>query len=514
MTPNEFVTWLLAGLLCLAPSAAWAQRVALLIGNASYAKDPLKNPLNDVRAMESALTALGFKVEKALNADQKQMKRVVRDFGTRAQGAEVAFFYYSGHGTQVDGENWLLPLGASIEKKADYGIEAVSAQDVLSQMAGAQPKTAVLVLDACRDNPSAPATKGGKKGMARMADVPTGTLVAFATQPNNTANDDGLYAQVLAAELRVPGQELMTVFRNTTAKVRLRSADQVPRISDVSLEGPVYLAGIQPEPVQPVVPPPAPQAATLPAPRPAAPAPQTCAECPEMVVIPAGSFEMGSNDYSNEKPPHRVSIKSFALGKYEVTQGQWKAVMGSNPSYFKDCGDNCPVEVVSWDDIQQYIKKLNASSGQQYRLPSEAEWEYAARGGTKTRYWWGDKASHEYSNYGKDDCCYISQGLAQGSDKWVRTAPVGQFPANVFGLHDMHGNVWEWVQDYFHDNYSGAPSDGSAWESGGEQKYRVRRGGDWSGIPADLRSASRGGYSPGSRSSDNGFRLARTLLAP
>ena len=511
MTPNPFASLLLAGLLCLVPSVVWAQRVALLIGNASYAKDPLKNPLNDVRAMESALTALGFKVEKALNADQKQMKRVVRDFGTRAQGAEVAFFYYSGHGTQVDGENWLLPLGASIEKKADYGIEAVSAQDVLGQMAGAQPKTAVLVLDACRDNPSAPATKGGKKGMARMADVPTGTLVAFATQPNNTANDDGLYAQVLAAELRVPGQELMTVFRNTTAKVRLRSADQVPRISDVSLEGPVYLAGIKPEPVLPVVPPQAPQAATVPAPRPAAPAPLACAYCPEMVVIPAGSFQMGSNEYTDEKPPHRVSIKSFALGKYEVTQGQWKAVMGSNPSRFEECGDNCPVEQVSWDDIQQYIQKLNASSGQQYRLPSEAEWEYAARAGTSSKYWWGDTASHDYANYGKDECC---GGLAQGRDQWTNTAPVGQFPANAFGLHDMHGNVWEWVQDYYRDNYSAAPSDGSAWVTGGKQEYRVLRGGSWGFYPAGLRSANRSRGTPDIRDDGIGFRLARTLLTP
>jgi formylglycine-generating enzyme required for sulfatase activity len=502
MTPNPFASLLLAGLLCLVPSVVWAQRVALLIGNASYAKDPLKNPLNDVRAMESALTALGFKVEKALNADQKQMKRVVRDFGTRAQGAEVAFFYYSGHGTQVDGENWLLPLGASIEKKADYGIEAVSAQDVLGQMAGAQPKTAVLVLDACRDNPSAPATKGGKKGMARMADVPTGTLVAFATQPNNTANDDGLYAQVLAAELRVPGQELMTVFRNTTAKVRLRSADQVPRISDVSLEGPVYLAGIKPEPVLPVVPPQAPQAATVPAPRPAAPAPLACAYCPEMVVIPAGSFQMGSNEYTDEKPPHRVSIKSFALGKYEVTQGQWKAVMGSNPSSFEECGDNCPVEQVSWDDIQQYIQKLNASSGQQYRLPSEAEWEYAARAGSNGKW-----------SFGNDDA-QLGQYAWYGSNSGSKTHAAGGKLPNAFGLHDMHGNVWEWVQDYYHDSYSGAPSDGSAWVAGGDQGRRVFRGGGWLIDPAILRSAIRGRYTPDGRNNDIGFRLARTLLTP
>jgi formylglycine-generating enzyme required for sulfatase activity len=234
-----------------------------------------------------------------------------------------------------------------------------------------------------------------------------------------------------------------------------------------------------------------------------------CADCPEMVVIPAGLFQMGSNEGANEKPVHSVTLKSFALGKYEVTQGQWKAVMGNNPSGFSSCGDTCPVEQVSWDDIQYYIHKLNTKSGKSYRLPSEAEWEYAARAGTTTQYWWGDKASHEYANFGKDDCPPCG-GLAQGRDKWENIAPVGQFAANAFGLHDMHGNVWEWVQDYYHESYSGAPVDGSAWESGGEQKYQVLRGGSWSGYPAFLRSAYRYWLTPGNRNSSIGFRLART----
>ncbi len=279
--------------------------------------------------------------------------------------------------------------------------------------------------------------------------------------------------------------------------------------AQVALAGfrPVQIASIKPEPVEP-----------SPQPQPARPAPATVtagqtfkdcqqAYCPEFVVIPSGTFTMGSNEDTDEKPPHNVAIKSFAMGKYEVTQGQWKAVMGSNPSRFSSCGDNCPVEQVSWDDIQQYIQKLNAKSGQQYRLPSEAEWEYAARAGTKTKYWWGDTASHEYANYGKDDCC---AGLAQGRDQWENTAPVGQFPANGFGLHDMHGNVWEWVQDYYHDNYSGAPSDGSVWVSGGEQKYRVLRGGSWGSVPAYLRLAIRYRITPDFRSYGYGFRLART----
>jgi formylglycine-generating enzyme required for sulfatase activity len=225
-----------------------------------------------------------------------------------------------------------------------------------------------------------------------------------------------------------------------------------------------------------------------------------CDICPEMVVIPAGSFMMGSNENSDEQPIHSVNIKRFAMGKYEVTQGQWKAVMGSNPSKFSNCGDNCPVEQVSWYDIQQYIQRLNSTSGRQYRLPSEAEWEYAARAGSTTKYSWGDSIG---SNNANCDGC---------GSQWDNksTAQVGSFKPNAFGLHDMHGNVWEWVQDNFHDNYSVAPTDGSAWESGGEQNSGVLRGGCWFNRPQYLRSAIRSTYSLGYRSSVMGFRLARS----
>ena len=174
----------------------------------------------------------------------------------------------------------------------------------------------------------------------------------------------------------------MDVFRNTTAEVRkLSGGKQEPRISEMSITERLYLAGGQGTQVASV-------GLVF----------RDCQEayCPEMVVIPGGSFKMGSDDGdADEKPPHSVSVRQFAMGKYEVTQGQWRAVMGNNPSEFRNCGDNCPVEQVSWEDIQQFLKKLNQKTGKQYRLPSEAEWEYAARAGTTTKYWWGDKASHE-----------------------------------------------------------------------------------------------------------------------
>lgn len=224
-----------------------------------------------------------------------------------------------------------------------------------------------------------------------------------------------------------------------------------------------------------------------------------CVDCPEMVVIPEGSFTMGSNENDDEKPARSVSVRSFALGKFEVTQGQWKAIMGSNPSYFSQCGDNCPVEQVSWDNIQQYLNKLNQMTGQKYRLASEAEWEYAARAGSLGKWSFGD------------DKGALGQHAWFFANSYGRTQPVGQKQANALGLHDMHGNVSEWVQDVWHDNYAGAPTDESAWVTGGEPWRRVLRGGDWLTAPDSLRSAHRFGISPDYWGSRTGFRIARPV---
>ena len=224
-----------------------------------------------------------------------------------------------------------------------------------------------------------------------------------------------------------------------------------------------------------------------------------CADCPEMVVIPAGSFTMGSNEGAAERPVHRVNVPSFLIGKTEVTQGQWKAVMGSNPSLFSSCGDDCPVERVSWNDAQEFAQRLSQKTGKPYRLPSEAEWEYAARAGRNTKWSFGDNESQlgDYAWF-----------RANSLDKTQRVA---QQRPNAFGLYDMHGNVWEWVQDCLHDNYNGAPTDGSAWTTGCSSNDRVLRGGSWLYSPAYLRSAFRLRSTPDLRYGyDGGLRLART----
>jgi formylglycine-generating enzyme required for sulfatase activity len=212
----------------------------------------------------------------------------------------------------------------------------------------------------------------------------------------------------------------------------------------------------------------------------------------EFGYVPSGSFQMGSdNGDPNEKPVHQVTFASgFYLGRYEVTQAQWQKVMGNNPSTFSSCGENCPVEQVSWDDTQEFIKKLNAQNdGYQYRLPSESEWEYACRAGAT-----GDNAGDPNSM-----AWYTSNA-------GYKTHPVGQKLANAWGLFDMHGNVSEWVTDYQYNNYDGAPTDGSA-RGKGVSGDRMERGGSWLLDDKHLRSAQRSEAPSDYRWKDVGFRL-------
>lgn len=217
----------------------------------------------------------------------------------------------------------------------------------------------------------------------------------------------------------------------------------------------------------------------------------------ELVKIPSGSFMMGSPEgegYSDEHPQHEVTIKEFYMSKYPVTQEQYRAIMGENPSYFKD-GDQLPVEQVSWDDAREFCQKLSEQTGKEYRLPTEAEWEYACRAGTTTKYYFGDDITEQQANYGS----YIR-----------KTTIVGKYPPNDFGLYDMHGNVWEWCEDDWHDDYEGAPTDGSAWVPERNDR-KVARGGSWDDYPAYGRSAFRNNPSRDTRNGRLGFRIASSV---
>ena len=274
-----------------------------------------------------------------------------------------------------------------------------------------------------------------------------------------------------------------------------------------------------------------------------------CPECPEMVVVPAGSFLMGSphdeeKRQKDEGPRHRVTIaKPFAVGKYEVTRREFGAfvhasghVMGggcwvydSGERKWKRDGESSwrspgyeqtdldPVACVSWRDAQAYVNWVSDKTGKRYRLPSEGEWEYAARGGTRRSRYWGDDASAQCTHAnGADGTLKAHYSdwpwvVASCRDGFVHTAPAGSFSANGFGLHDVLGNVWEWVEDCWNERYVGAPSDGSAWTDGNCAR-RVLRGGSWGNLPngaSVLRSAQ--GAGQGNRNNGNGFRVARTL---
>jgi formylglycine-generating enzyme required for sulfatase activity len=255
---------------------------------------------------------------------------------------------------------------------------------------------------------------------------------------------------------------------------------------------------------------------------------------PDLILIPTGRFQMGSPEHERKKameagskqnwldretPQHWVGIEQpIALGRYPVTVGQWRAfaqATGWQPAGefnwtapgFRQT-DEHPVVGVTWNDAQLYLRWLGEQTGQVYRLPSEAEWEYACRAGTRTAFYFGDSISTDLANY---DGNYSYNGSPKGLYR-EGTTRVGEFAPNPWGLYDMHGNVWEWVQDVVHDNYGGAPNTGVAWEEGGDQARRILRGGSWMYNPRYLRSALRNGFSAALSNGIVGFRVARNLI--
>jgi formylglycine-generating enzyme required for sulfatase activity len=228
----------------------------------------------------------------------------------------------------------------------------------------------------------------------------------------------------------------------------------------------------------------------------------------EMLIIPAGMFQMGSLRHTgndDERPQHLVTVKSFLMGRYPITQEQWKVVMGSlPPCRFK--GDKRPIEQVSWESARKFCQRLSKITGRDYRLPSEAQWEYACRAETSTAFSFGEAISTDLANYcGEHIYREGPKGLYRHETTLVDT-----FPPNAFGLCDMHGNLWEWCADAWHDDYQAAPRDGSTWE-GGTSRNRVARGGSWHEPPDNCRSATRIQFNPIEADDFIGFRVAADI---
>ena len=288
-----------------------------------------------------------------------------------------------------------------------------------------------------------------------------------------------------------------------------QSPTQAPTVAEkseppaVGANAPPPLPARAPEPIEkPPVPAPAqgPQEAAKESTVPAAPAPVPIAAplTPEMVFIPGGAFSMGSGDDPSEKPIHQVAIKSFAISKFPITVREWNACVAAKSCTYTPTGkDDAPVTNLSWTDTQQFVDWLSKVTQKSYRLPTEAEWEYAARGGTRSKYWWGDQLQASMANCkGCNESYQASQPLT-----------VGSFKPNPFGLYDMGGNVHQWVADCWHENYQGAPSDGSAWVES-DCLSRVIRSGSWKNDPSYVRPSNRDHYDATVRYPTHGLRIA------
>ncbi|QFY44129.1 SUMF1/EgtB/PvdO family nonheme iron enzyme [Candidatus Methylospira mobilis] len=481
------------------------ERIALVIGNDDYQNAPLMNPLNDAHDMKAALEQVGFSVIYKENLDLPSMEKTVQEFTHKLNKNSVGLFYYSGHGAQVDGSNFLVPVKSSISNKSELKARSYDVEIILDDMEEAGNGTNIVILDACRDNPF----KGVKDigdGLTLMS-APRGSLIAFATAPDSVASDkplgqNSLYTKYLKKYIVKPNLDIQDMFVKVREGVEAEDPDQVPWEYS-SLTGSFCFAGcsggsynqvnlIAPEPnslrvevsfwesIRNSHDPgdfraylkkyPDGQFALLARNRlipPESPAPartsiakafvssMDCAYCPETVKLP----EMG-----------------ISFGKYEVTQNQWRAVMGKNPSYFFRCGGFCPVEYVSWDEVQLYIQRLNQMTGKRYRLPTEDEWFAACQAG-------GDQ---EYC--GSDD---IEAVAWYNDNSGGISHPAGQKKPNAWGLYDMSGNVGEWTS------------------SCKNEKCLLRRacGGSWSDIKSRVDSGYHSNFGVAVHYHDLGFRL-------
>jgi formylglycine-generating enzyme required for sulfatase activity len=531
---------LLLSLLAASPALA-AGRVALVIGNGDYKNAPeLNNPVRDARAVAAALRRLGFTVLDKFDVKRLDMEDILGQFGDQARAAEVALVFYAGHGIQMDGRNYLLPVDASLEQERDLR-RLIPLDDVLKEASHAS-RLGLVILDSCRDNPftqtlarSLGPTRSVAvgRGLARIERTPAETLVAFATRDNTVAADGvgehSPFTAALLKHLETPGLDVRLLFgkvRDTVLAMTNRS--QEPYIygslggteiylSPPAVSAPVAAtppAGASSVPSSPAAQPQKPVAAasptvTLPSPftRPPEPVLQPGrvfrdtlsdgSQGPEMVVIPAGTFLMGSP--ASDERQHPVSVKSFAIGKYEVTFEEYdrfaEATGREKPADEGWGRGRQPVINVNWSDVDAYAKWLSQQTGQRYRLPTEAEWEYAARAGTQTAYWWGVALGSNRAN------------CAGCGSRWdnKQTAPVGSFSANPFGLYDTAGNVWEWTCSEYDQDYRGKELSCTCSAS----SSCVWRGGSWYHDPNWVRGAARLWGGPRGGFSYLGFRLAR-----
>jgi formylglycine-generating enzyme required for sulfatase activity len=571
--------------LCSVPALA-EKRVALVIGNGAYKNATrLPNPRNDAEDIAAALKRKGFETIVGFDLDKAGMDSATIRFARAAREADVAVFYYSGHAMQFAGVNYLMPVDTKLTDEADLRLMS-RVDDIVADLQQAKNLRILVLdscrdnplAEELKRSIGRTRAAGIARGLAKI-DSPQGMIVAYATQSGRTAEDgQGRNSPYTAAFLKhiEAAEEIGTVFRRVSADVyESTRRTQLPELS-LSLIGEFYLKGrssnavsaatasseiaalqerlrameeqlknkdapkvaVVAPPVQPATPParvqpavgafPEPQRGTaplLPERERALKAKDSfreCEQCPEMVVVPAGSFMMGSPATEPERVgdadmQHRVTFaRQFSVGRFAVTFDEWDACIrdgGCNGYQPSDEGwgrGKRPTINVSRNDAKAYAAWLSRKTGRTYRLLSEAEREYVARAGTTTPFWWGTSISTGQANY-DGNSTYNNGPKGEYRQK---TVPVDSFQPNPWGLYQVHGNIWEWVEDCWNHDYRGAPTNGSAWTSGDCNSAvlsAVLRGGAWDSSASHLRSAFRNGSAATSRYDSYGFRVARTL---
>lgn len=531
-------------------------KVALVIGNSAYEHTSrLANPINDADAISKKLDAMGYSVKQINDADLNTTLNAVEAFSLKANGADAAVVYFAGHGIEVNGENYLVPIDAKLATETRVRYEAISLSDVMGSVKGAK-NLQLVMLDSCRNNPLANdmkrhnGSRSAFRGLTRPRSLEN-TLVVYATKAGTVAKDgtgaNSPFAEALLKYMDTPDLDIRLMIGKVRDYVK-RHYDQTPFLYGTLGGDSVYLGRKSDTPSIGIelafwsasgcsernrngcsaylARYPNGQFASLASiflnPK-NSQVPGTvfkdCDDCPEMVVLPKGSFLMGSPSNeakrtSDKGPQHRVTIGySLAVGKYEVTFNEWQACVNAGAcKAASDSGwgkDRRPVINVSWHNAKAYVAWLSKKTGKGYRLLSEAEWEYAARAGSTSPFYTGQCINTRQANYdGNND--YNNCGAKTGV--YLRkTQPVGRYSANNFGLYDMAGNVLEWVEDCYHNSYVGAPSNGGAKVSGcSSADMRVLRGGSWADYPRFLRSADRFWYAATDAGGYTGFRVART----